>query len=352
VILASLICAQGAHAGWRAEGRLLSTGAGPAPRSFYGLMAAEDPGPAQTARMAAMGVGTLRINLVWSWVQPDSPATYDWSHYDEVIGDAAQNGIRVLPTVYGSPSWAALRQNYPPWGQANVEAFRAFAFAAAQRYGADGSFWAAHPEIPRLPVIWWQLWNEASSSSFWDATPKAREYIDLLRVFREGIKRGDPGAKILLTGLFPAPLAPNSMPFRRYLRALYKGGAKSLFDGAALHPYSTTPEWVLRRVRAMRRIMSRYGDRRKPIWITEVCWPTGGLPGSAAVSPEQQALYLTDTYRELAAVRERLGIAGVVWFSLRDSGGWAWFNNCGLLSARLTPKPSASAFRSLTQGGG
>jgi hypothetical protein len=208
-------------------------------------MAAEDPSSAETARMGEGGVGTLRIVLAWGWVQPGSPAEYDWRHYDEVIGDAARYGIRVLPTIYGSPSWAAVRQNYPPWGQGNVEAFRAFASAAARRYGADGTFWVTHPEIPRLPVIWWQLWNEVSSSNFWDATPKAREYIDLVRVFREGIKEGDASAKILLAGLFPTPIAPNSIPFRRYLRALYKGGAKPLFDGAALHPYSTTPQLVL-----------------------------------------------------------------------------------------------------------
>jgi hypothetical protein len=344
-VLASLTCAQVAHAA--AEGRLV--GLGPPPRSFYGVMAAEDPSSAETARMGAIGVGTLRINLVWAGVQPDSPAGYDWRHYDEVIGDAAQYGIRVLPTIYGSPSWAAVRQNYPPWGQGSVEAFRAFASAAARRYGADGTFWVTHPEIPRLPVIWWQLWNEVSSSSFWDATPKAREYIDLVRVFREGIKEGDANAKILLAGLFPTPIAPNSIPFRRYLRALYKGGAKPLFDGAALHPYSTTPQLALQRVRAMRRLMSRYGDRRKPIWVTEVGWATGGFPGSATVSPEQQALYLVDTYRELAAVRKRLNIAGVVWCSFRDTRGWVWFNNCGLLTTRLAPKPSWTAFLSLTR---
>jgi hypothetical protein len=60
-----LICAQVAHAGAAAEGRLLA-GAGPPPRSFYGVMAAEDPSSAETARMGAIGVGTLRINLVWA----------------------------------------------------------------------------------------------------------------------------------------------------------------------------------------------------------------------------------------------------------------------------------------------
>ena len=62
-------------------------------------------------------VGTLRINFVWGAVQPTSTATYDWSHYDAIIGAAAQQGIRVLPTVYSSPAWVASRTNYPPTGQ-------------------------------------------------------------------------------------------------------------------------------------------------------------------------------------------------------------------------------------------
>jgi hypothetical protein len=346
-MLSPLICAQDALAAADAQGRLVG-GPGLAPRSFYGVMAADDPTSAEVARMEAGGVGTLRINLVWAWVQPDSSTEFDWDHYDQVIGDAARSGIRVLPTIYGSPSWAAIEQNYPPW-QGNVNAFRVFASATAQRYGTNGTFWASHPEIPKLPVAWWQLWNEVSSSNFWDATPKPAEYIDLLRTFHDGITEGDPSARILLAGLYPTPIAPNSIPFRRYLRALYKGGAKPLFDGAALHPYSTIPQVALQRVRAMRRLMSRYGDRRKPIWITEVGWATGGFPGSATVAPEQQALYLMNTYRKLAAVRKLLNIAGVVWFSFRDTGGWVWFNNCGLLTARLAPKPSWTAFLSLTR---
>jgi hypothetical protein len=312
-------------------------------------MAAEDPTSTETSQMGEGGVGTLRIVLAWGWVQPGSPTEYDWRHYDEVIGDAARYGIRVLPTIYGSPPWAAVREYYPPWGQGNLAAFRAFASAAARRYGAHGSFWATHPEIPRLPVIWWQLWNEVSSSNFWDATPKAREYVDLLRVFRQGIKEGDPGAKILLAGLFPTPIAPNSILFRPYLRALYKAGAKPLFDGAALHPYSTTPQIALQRIRAMRRVMTRYGDRRKPIWITEIGWATAGFPRYAIVSPEQQALYLVNTYRKLAAARKRLKIAGVVWFSFRDTGGYAWFDYSGLFTTHLMPKPSWRAFLSLTR---
>jgi hypothetical protein len=320
-----------------------------APRSFYGVMAADDPTATEASQMGAGGVGTLRINLVWAWVQPDSPAEYDWEHYDQVIGDAARNGIRVLPTIYGSPSWAAVEQNYPPW-RGNVGAFRVFASAAAQRYGSSGTFWAAHPDIPRLPVIWWQLWNEVSSSNFWDATPKAREYVDLLRVFHYGIKAADPGGKILLAGLFPKPIAPNSIPFKPYLKAIYKRRATRLFDGVALHPYARTPQIAVQRVRTVRRLMSRFGDTRTPIWVTEIGWATAGLPTLLTVSPDQQMIYLVDTYRTLAAARKRLRVAGVVWFCFRDIGGWGWVHHSGLLTKHLAPKPSWTGFVSLTGG--
>jgi len=321
-----------------------------APRSFYGVMAADDPTAAEANQMGAGRIGTLRVNLVWAWVQPDSSSKYDWAHYDQVIGDAARNGIRVLPTIYGSPSWAALKQNYPPFGKQNVKAFHAFASAVAQRYGSSGSFWATHPEIPKLPVIWWQLWNEVSSSTFWDAKPKAAEYVDLLHTFRDGIKEGDHRARILLAGLFPTPVAPNSIPFKPYLKAIYKRGGKPLFDGAALHPYAATPRVALQRIRRMRKLMARCGDAHTPIWVTEVGWATDGLPSPITVSPNRQLVYLVNTYRMLAATRERLDIAGVVWCSFRDHGGFSFFDHSAPVTENLEPKPSWTGLVSLTGG--
>ena len=103
-----------------------------APRSFYGVIPATDPDSSEIARMGAGKVGTLRINFVWGAVQPSAGAAFDWSHYDAIIGDAARQGIRVLPTVYSSPSWVAKRTNYPPTGRFRGP-FEAFVHAARQR---------------------------------------------------------------------------------------------------------------------------------------------------------------------------------------------------------------------------
>jgi hypothetical protein len=320
-----------------------------APPSFYGVMAARDPDPTEIARMGTGKVGTLRINFVWSAVQPTASSPLDFSYYDAIIGEAAKQGIRVLPTVYSTPSWAAARDNYPP-SKAHVGDFRAFVNAAAARYGSNGSFWTQHPEIPKLPVTDWQLWNEMNSPSFWYRKPNAKQYAGLLRVFTPAIKSADPSAKVVLGGLFRTPRVRNGISLDRYLPALYRAKAKPLFDAVAMHPYSTTPNDALRAVRDTRRIMAQFKDRKAKLWITEVGWATGGVATPLTVSPQRQASYLRKTFGILAANRKRMRIAGVIWYSWRDLPGGIWFNHTGLFTQTLDPKPSWNAFVSLTGG--
>jgi polysaccharide biosynthesis protein PslG len=320
-----------------------------APRSFYGLISANDPGSSEITRMGAGNVGTLRTNLVWGAVQPTEGAAYDWSHYDAIIGDAAKNGIRLLPTVYSSPDWAANKSNYPP-DKAHMDAFRAFVTAAAARYGVNGTFWSEHPEIPRVPVIWWQLWNEVNSPSFWYPKPNAKQYVGLLRLFHDGVTSADPSAKILLAGLFRTPQIKNGIDLDRYLPAIYRRHAKPLFDAAAIHPYATTPGSALQAVKDTRKIMVRFKDRGASLWVTEIGWASGGSPTPLTVSPQRQASYLRKSFGMLAANRGQLHIPGVIWYSWRDVPGGIWFFHTGLFTQDLDPKPAWDAFTRLTGG--
>ncbi len=327
----------------------LAPHASAAPRSFYGVIPANDPDSTEIARMGAGNVGTLRINFVWGAVQPTESSAYDWSHYDAIIGQAAQQGIQVLPTVYSSPAWAAARSNYPP-AKSHFAEFGAFVQAAATRYGANGSFWSANPGIPKLPIANWQLWNEVNSPSFWYPKPKAKQYVALLRVFHQGIKAGDPSAKIILAGLFRTPRIKHGIFLDKYLPAIYRAKAKSLFDAVAVHPYATTPKQALSAVKEARKIMARYKDKRAPLWITEIGWATGGNPTPLTVSPQRQAAYLRKSFGMLAANSRRFKIAGVIWYSWRDVPGGIWFFHTGLFTSDFDPKPSWSAFTALTGG--
>ena len=258
----------------------------------------------------------------------------------------------MLPTIYSSPSFSAAVPNYPP-SPRTLGDYAAFVEAAAARYGTNGTFWADHPDVPYMPIRWWQFWNEPNLQVFWLPKISARHYVDLLRTFSAAIRRGDPNGKVLLAGLFPGPFTPAiiGIPLRRYLPAIYRQkNAKALFDGVAIHPYAATPDLVLRDITNCRRIMARFKDRNTPLWVTETGWSTSGISNGVTVSPKRQATYLKQDYELLAANRRRDRIAGAIWYSWKDQPGPAWFNHTGLFTEDSQPKPSWYCFVRLTGG--
>jgi hypothetical protein len=315
---------------------------------FYGVISAEPlPGEPQLARLGEGGVGTLRINLAWGSVQPGPDAPYDWSHYDPVVRNAAENGIRVLATVYSTPSWAAPTAEIPPLGS-DLAGFEEFARTAVERYGAGGTFWAVNPDLPELPITDWQLWNEPNSPLFWKPRPDAGEYVRLLRAFDSAVKGVDPGARVILGGLFPTPRSGVALDV--FLPALYEAGAQRHFDALALHPYARTPRVAIGRVEQARGILRRFGDAEKPIWVTEVGWASTGTPPALVVGLRGQADYVRQTFDLAAAERDRLGIAGIVWYSLNDTPGPLWVGHCGLFTVDGTAKPAWDAFAQVAGG--
>jgi hypothetical protein len=319
-----------------------------APNGFYGVISAEPlPGTAELARMGSGKVGTLRINIAWGAVQSGPGARYDWSHYDDVIGDAARNGIRVLATIYSSPAWAEPSPEYPPLGS-RLPQFEDFARAAAQRYGSNGTFWKENPDVPKLPIVDWQIWNEPNSPLFWKPTPDASGYLELLRGFDSAVRGVDPGAQILLGGLFPTP--KGGIDLSSFLAQLYHGGGKGLFDAAAVHPYAGNPRQAIASTEEARRVMDGFGDTSARLWITEVGWASGGQPSGLTVGPARQASYLTQTFELAAADRQRLGLDGVIWYSLNDTPGPLWPGHCGLFNLDGSAKPSWDAYVELTGG--
>jgi polysaccharide biosynthesis protein PslG len=315
---------------------------------FYGVISAEPlPGAPELARLGQGKAGTLRINLAWGSVQSGPGASFDWSHYDPVVGAAARNGIRVFATVYSSPTWAEPTPEYPPLGS-RLPQFESFVRAAVRRYGSDGSFWKENPGLPKLPIVDWQAWNEPNSPLFWKPTPDASIYLELLRGFDTAVKGADPRAKIILGGLFPTPKGGIAMT--DFLAQLYGGGARGLFNAAALHPYAATPQKALSATGELRNTMDGAGDSGAPIWISEVGWASGGQPSGLTVGPERQADYLRQTFELAAENRKRLGIDGVIWYSLNDTPGPLWPGHCGLFTVDGAPKPAWDAFTALTGG--
>jgi hypothetical protein len=319
--------------------------------------------------MRDSGVEGVRVAFFWSEVQPyrrpqDVPrgqrerfrervggVPSDFGHLDRIVAAAAARGIAVLPTVLRAPAWAAKypsRESSPPRSEA---AYARFMAALVRRYGPSGSFWRANEELPRLPVRGWQIWNEPYLKLYWTDQPRyAPGYVRLLREAHTSIKRADPGARVVLSGL-----ASFGRTAWDYLDELYRAGAAPYFDAVAAHPFTERPRNVITILERMRAVMRRHRDSRTPLLITELSWPSGRgeekqLSYPWEESERGQARKVPAAIELLARERRRLRIERVYhynWLSAeRGEDPFAW---AGL--RRVTPsgefasKPVLRGFR-------
>jgi putative glycosyl hydrolase len=358
-----------------------ATGASPprAPAEFFGIGPQTPLTRKDAEYMKAGGIGIVRMAVPWSSVQEKKKkGVYNWTGLDEGVGIAARAGLRVLPFFYGTPHWLAARPTTLPVDSARQRSeWKAFLTAAVERYGPGGEFWAQHapsggvevpyvpyePATPRpapirrpLPIRTWQIWNEANF--FYFAIPASpSRYARLVTLSSQAIKAADPGAKVILSGLFAKPTAkaPRGMPAAQFLESLYRvPGLKTRFDGISLHPYAVDTETLEEYVEEFHDVTTAYHDR-VPLYITEMGW--GSEPNFQEVAfeqgPQGQVRQLRGAYKYLLENRNRLDVRQVYWFSWKDIQGDCNFcDSVGLFreGAAFKPKPSWHAFVAISRG--
>jgi hypothetical protein len=178
--------------------------------------------------------------------------------------------------------------------------------------------------VPKVPVRWWQVWNEPMGRVHWPKRPWAPTFTRFLRATSRAIHAADPGARVV-----PGALAT----FGRYTswdgaRDLYRAGARRLFDVVAIHPFTngSVPvaegvDRVVRTVELVRREMRRAGDARKPVIVTELSWPAavGRVPRDRLLgletTPQGQAARLRAAYARLSRGWRRWNLRQVHWFN-------------------------------------
>jgi len=209
-------------------------------------------------------------------------------------------------------------------------------------------------------VIGYEVWNEPDDAPYWHPAPSAAAYAALLRAAYPAFKAGDPSALVSTGGM-----VANDYDF---LQALYDNGAKGSFDAVGVHTdnacLTTDPREYYREpsgrigrysftgYREVRATMLAHGDD-KPVWMTELGWPTitttctrGGRAGTkaAGVTPAEQADFLTKAYGCLA---NDPYVPYAAWFSLSDvqTGSPDDSLNLGLMNDAFARKPAFAAFQ-------
>ena len=132
----------------------------------------------------------------------------------------------------------------------------------------------------------------------------------------------------------------------RYLARLYRARGRRYFSVIAIAPSARNTTRLLRRARALRRVMLRRRDRRGKVWITALGWSDRGARSSLRVGRKGQAKRVSRVLRLLVRDRRRLALRGVAYVAWRDRRAHkrSWVNNAGLLNRRGRRKPAYSAF--------
>lgn len=246
--------------------------AAPAAASPFGINAHIPPQPV-IDEVAAAGIRWVRIDFMWSLVEPE-PDVYDWQVYDTLIERLEARGIRAYATLQATPAWATDGREFSGVPR-DPDEWQEFVYLAADRYRG------------RIPA--WGMWNEPNLPRFWDGS--RREYVDtILLPGARAVRAADPGA--LVCGPDLAHLS--SADWDRWLRDVIAeagdvldvvthhvypggGGAGDVFE--ALHD---PPIWDSYRP-AVRQVLQDSGWWGRPFWLTETGVESGraGFTGQA-----------------------------------------------------------------------
>lgn len=299
---------------------------------------------------------------------------------------------------------------YPPKSRATRGAFADFIRAAVRRYGPDGDFWKAPalvrtdaaqldgllgpcglppllppcdpPDDPNdptpvppttpppppptttpgpneppcgctvaSPLRVWQIWNEQNSPKYFAPKVDVKDYAKLVKSSSKAIKSVDPGAEVMLGGMWgPESAGKVVLPLRPYLKKFYAvKGIKKHFDSIGLHPYAASAAPSLAQLEVARQTVDAAGDKKVGFWITEIGWAAGGPESNPYVKGlKGQAKVLRKALGAYERRRGEFNLKGVYWYSWRDKEGGDlicdWCGNAGLRALDGTAKPAWEAF--------
>ncbi len=352
------------------------------PAKFWGVVPQTAASNEHFERLAKGGVESVRVSLGWADLQPQKGAAIQWGGVDNLVEKAALAGLDLLPTISGAPSWAVPIANvqgdrnakapaHLPVSGAAAGGWRSLLIQAVERYGPGGQFWLTHPNVPVRPIRSWQIWNEPNFKYF-VAKPNPTEYGKLVKLSYSALKAADPGAQVVLAGLFSEPLGARYVRIVKgkpklqhagsinyfasyFLEQMYKTnpGIKSRFSAVALHPYTETWRYLTPEIEEVRDVLTASHDPAKALWITELGWSSGPKRSNDAFAkgPSGQVAELRGAFKLLTANAVKWRIKRLYWFSVEDAKGYCNFcDGTGLFTEAFTPKRSWNEYAKFAGG--
>ncbi len=204
--------------------------------------------------MRQAGMTWARTDFDWTSVQSGKSGPWHFDLFDETVDWAESAGITILPILDYDVSWASPAYKH-------LDLWLEYVHQTVSRY--------------KDRLKYWEVWNEQNLEGFWKEKPDPANYAILLKATYQEIKKIDPQLTVILGGVA-------GMPWE-YLEGIYQAGGKEYFDAMAVHPYRypTSPESgdLEPDLIKLKNLMARYHDQNKPVWVTEIGWPTHATRG-------------------------------------------------------------------------
>ncbi|MFF5291487.1 hypothetical protein [Paractinoplanes globisporus] len=288
-------------------------------------------------RTAAAANSTwIRSDLGWEYLE-QTPGSWKWSLFDQVVKDTTANGMRYLAVLHTVPAWAngGVGDYGPP---SDLSLLTNYCYQTVKHY------------LP-MGVREYEIGNEVNlphPGMTYDGVNYTTRY---LKPCVAGVRKAAAEVKMPVT-ILGASLAPTDWtggtdPLK-FLTDAYANGARGLFDALAWHPY-TGADWpaISRNMNSLpaslAAVMAANGDGAKKIWATEFGQATGGTyPWSEQDQAKLVTAALTTWYSKPFA-------GPLFWYSARDSGNSTTDReqHFGLLRNDGSQKPSYPVLKSL-----
>ena len=249
----------------------------------------------QLASIAESEIAFVRANVDWVSFEPAAPQnakhSFDFAGTDAWVGALAEHGIRWYAVGVGAsiPAWAASPAavgagcggRAPPAEPSLTASMMA---AVASRYGEGGSFWKEHPELQRLPVRDYEVWNEPNHGASWCPAPSPETYAEHLLATADAVRAQDPEGRIVFGGLAPfhettaaAAQSAAKMDAEEFLTSVFEARPElsKKLSAVAVHTYGV-PELIRSDLDWFRAALDDLGMEEMPLSLNEVGWPTAG----------------------------------------------------------------------------
>jgi hypothetical protein len=313
----------------------------------------------QLRELQSTRVHWLSETFYWAMLEP-ARGHFDWRRSDALMSAAARTGTQVLAVLAYSAPWAssdptALHSPYfPPRNPAD---YAQYATAVVQRYGPGGSFWAAHTELPAVPLQAVAIWNEPWWQGFWRPRPDPVAYATLVRTAGASIRRAQPSITILASGDLTEPNKSGDTPWLDRLLGV-QPSVGPYVDAWSIHPYPDPKSRAptdgpigssYQRVPVIAQLVAASPVPR-PLWITEIGWSsTPHTPGG--VTTTAQAHYLQTALEQALTAWRSIVTRTFIYAWGRDGASPSDLEaHFTLFDTKGHAKPALAALKTVTSG--